>query len=138
VGGAAAIQQTLGINPFHTVSPVTVTVTPKGTVRINNAPLKKDMFIRADSSIKTRKKPLRDSTANEIDVPELKRICKHAPKILFIGVTRSKPFTVTKEAHTYLTRKGIDYVIKPVAAAVILFNNSPRRKALILQHGPKI
>ncbi|MBN1384137.1 MAG: ROK family protein [Elusimicrobia bacterium] len=99
-------------------------------VIINGISYNKNVFIRADGKIKTKKA---FGTVHKIDPDELKKICKKKPQVLIIGSEKNTSLRLTKQAKKSLKRKGIICKLFPVKEAIRFYNKTNLRKAIFLQ-----
>ena len=106
-----------------------------GEVTIDDKTYTRDLYIRADGSIKRRKKKLAKElygTSHSIGPEELKILCKKKPEILIIGTGHDGCAGLTKKASAFLQKQAVGYELLPSPEAVQLYNRTNKKKALLL------
>jgi glucokinase len=109
-----------------------------GAVRVDGEERPRDLVVRADGSLKKRRKELSrevHGTAHEVSVEEVKYVCKGDTQLLVVGQGYEALVTVSAEAQRWLERKGIALTLLPSPQAAEAFNQAEGRKALLLHVG---
>ena len=87
------------------------------------------------SDLRRRAKLLKkgdDAALHQIDVEELKQVCKGKPSILVIGTGPCAAAMLTAKAEEFLLRNGITYEVSSSQEAVATYNAVKGRKAALI------
>jgi len=106
-----------------------------GQVTVGGKTYTHDLYIRADGKLKKRDKKLAKQlygSSHTIGPEELEKVCKGDPEVLFIGNGMSGLAEVNEQARRYLAERSIQYEVLTTPKAAQAYNNSPRRKALLI------
>ena len=106
-----------------------------GQVTVGEKIYTHDLYIRADGKLKKRDKKLAKQlygSSHTIGPKELEKVCKGDPEVLFIGNGTSGMAEVNEQARRYLAERSIQHEVLTTPKAVEAYNNSRRRKALLI------
>jgi len=113
----------------------TITAVSFGSITIDGEVYEHDVWIRADTSVKKRKKKLAKEafgTSHKIAPPELEKVCKGDPKVLFIGAGESGLVELTDDGRAFLGRRGVEVILQPTPQIIESYNACERRKAALI------
>ncbi len=106
-----------------------------GFVSVNGDRFEHDVVVRADGSVKKRKKKLSrrvHGTSHEVSAEEVKQVCKGQPERLFVGIGHHGHMGLSHEAIRWLGEKGIEPVMQTTPEAARAFNTATGKRALLL------
>ena len=106
-----------------------------GEITVDKHTYEKDIYILADGEVKRRKKSLAKKvygTSHKIGPPELKKICKGHPKVIFIGTGQSGLVELTEEGQQYLAERGIEAQTLATPDVIKAFNKCDKHKAALI------
>ncbi len=138
LGALALAQRAAGRDPLaNTKAPAypTIEELAPGHATVAGKTFDRDVFIRADGKIRSRKKLLAKlgiESHHEIGLPELVKVCANSPRQLVVARTCDDRIAVTDEGLAFLRRRGIELLIRRPKKAINAFNNGDRRRAAIL------
>ncbi len=139
LGAVALAQQEIGRDPFtrsrRTLQqyPVIAEISAE-SITIGGRTYEEDVYIRVDGKVGRRAKARKHSvgSTHQIDVDELRRVCRGKPSILIIGTGHCGTATLTEEAEQFLFRRGITFETLSSAEAVKTYNAIKGRKAALI------
>ena len=152
LGAVALVEESLGIVPFGGAYVDKARGTcgiKRGTcgivelvgpnkVRIDGETFTRDIYIRADGTVKKRKKSVAKATlgsSHVVAAAELAKILKGDPKVLIIGVGGKPCLRLAPDARSLLKKRRIALRTLPNAGAVQICAAEKARKALLLHLG---
>ena len=106
-----------------------------GEITVGKKTYEHDVYIRADGEVKKRKKSIAKAaygTGHMIGPGELKKVCKGAPEVVFVGLGQSGLAELTREGQQFLRARGIALCALPTPQAVEAYNESRQRKAALI------
>ncbi len=140
LGAVAAARGAIGRSPFKKRSRLKTNY-PRiervefGEITIGNEPFGGDVYILADGKVKKRDKAISKKlhgSAHTIGAKELKRVCKRAPEVLYIGSGFSDMVELSDDARHFLAQRAIECDISPTPEAAERYNRSKLRKAALI------
>ena len=139
--GAVALAAThIGRNPFksrYRAMPRYPEITDVrfGQVIVGAVTHAHDLFIRVDGKVKKRKKQIAREhygSSHTLGPKELEKVCRGGPEVLFVGCGHSGQVELNEEAKRYLEQRSIEYQALPTPEAAQAYNNSKKRKAVLI------
>lgn len=106
-----------------------------GRVIVGEEEWSKDFFIRADGTIKPRKKKKVKKvygSSHIIGPEELEKVCKRGPEMLVIAAGYGGVVRLAPEGEEYLAQQGIELEVLPTPQAVERYGRIDRRKAILV------
>ncbi len=106
-----------------------------GCVTVAGEALPHDVYIRADGSVKKRKKKWARKdygTSHVIGPRELEKALKGAPELLIIGAGFDEMVRLADEGRALLEERGVRWELLPTPGAVEAWNEAEGRRALVL------
>jgi len=106
-----------------------------GSITVDGAVRDGDRWLTADGKTrKRRKKAAREvyGTSHVIGPIELRRVCRVAPAVLFVGTGYNGMVQISAEGRGYLDRQHITVVTGSTATIAEAYNSAPGPKAAIL------
>jgi len=106
-----------------------------GSVTIGGETLEHDIHIRANGSVRKRKKKWarRDyGTSHVLGPRELKRVLKGDPELLIIGVGFDRMVRLADEGAEMLRERGVTWEMLPTPDAVAAWNEAEGPRALVM------
>jgi len=106
-----------------------------GSVTVGGEALEHDIYIRADGSLRRRKKKRARKdygTSHVLGPRELKRALKGNPKLLIIGVGFDRMVRLADEGAEFLRERGVRWELVPTPDAVAAWNEAEGPKALVM------
>lgn len=106
-----------------------------GEVTVDDETLDYDIVVRANGTVKRRKKKLSrevHGTSHELSEAEVQWVCRKRTDRLIIGAGHHGQVTLSREATKWLKAMGIAVELLPTPEAAQAFNNTSGPKALLL------
>lgn len=106
----------------------------KGNIRVNDKPVRKNIYIRADGKVK---KINGAAVFNELNrsrrlgISALRRVCKKGPKVLIVGCAGGRP-RITLDGKKFLREHAIEARLLNVQEAVKVYNAVGERKTMVI------
>jgi len=138
LGAAALAQQRVGTPVDLTAAEIpsaTIDATAFGEITIDGETYTHDVIVRADGTVKKRKKgPVKavHGTSHKIGPAELKKVLKGDPETLIIGAGQSASADLTKEGRDLLAERGVRVEVLPTPDAIKVYNATTGRKAALM------
>jgi len=104
-------------------------------ITVGDRTFEQDVYIRANGKVGLRSKIRCEGeppNVHQVDVAELKAVCKDRPSILIIGTGHCRSVTLSEDAEQFLLRRGVTYELLPSADAAAAYNTIKGRKAALL------
>lgn len=141
LGAVALAQQQEGRDPLGKARrkslgryPMVADIRPN-RITVGDRTFDQDVYIRANGKVGLRAKIHHDGepgNVHQVDVAELKAVCKDRPSILIIGTGHCRSITLSEDAEQFLLRRGVTYELLPSADAASAYNTIKGRKAALL------
>lgn len=106
-----------------------------GGVRVGDEDWDSDVTVRADGTVKKRKKALAKEvygTSHVLGPAELERVCKGDPETLIVAAGYNGVLKLAKEGAEFLRARGIAALVSPTPQAVRTYNQTTGRKAILV------
>jgi len=140
LGAVALARSAVGRSPFKkqfAKTPEYPKVEPPafGRITIGKDTYEQDVYIRATGKVKKRKKSLakeRYGSSHTIGVEEIEKVCRGAPELVIVGTGMSGGAELHESARRFLEQRAIEYQVLPTPEAVEAYNQSPRRRAMLV------
>jgi len=124
-----------GVEEFEPVDYPLIDALEFGSVTVADEALPHDVHIRADGSVKKRKKKWARKdygTSHVIGPRELKKTLKQAPELLIIGSGFDEMVRLADEGRALLEERGVRWELLPTPRAIEAWNEAEGRRALLL------
>ena len=124
-----------GVEEFEPVDYPLIDALEFGSVTVADEALPHDVHIRADGSVKKRKKKWARKdygTSHVIGPRELKKTLKQAPELLIIGSGFDEMVRLADEGRALLEERGVRWELLPTPRAIEAWNEADGRRALLL------
>ncbi|MFB3893095.1 MAG: ROK family protein [Phycisphaerae bacterium] len=138
LGAVALAQQMIGVDPFKLVLPAVryprLSRVGGGSVLVGGRTYREDIHIRANGSVKKRRKLLAklDGQANIVSAAEAAKLCKGMPSNILIIAGTSRPIKLAREAEELLRKRNLKVQVLPASEAPEAYNAIKGRKAALI------